>query len=77
MRIATNIEWDTSSDDDDENVCSEIDLPNQIIIPDDLTTEDEISDYISDITGFCHFGFVIKELKYKFTQYKLKSDYDK
>lgn len=61
MRIATNIEWDTSSDDDDENVCSEIDLPNQIIIPEELTTEDEISDYISDITGFCHFGFVIKE----------------
>lgn len=76
MKVATNIKWDTSSD-DDENDCSEPDLPSKIIIPDDLTTEDEISDYISDITGFCHFGFVIKELKYKFTQYKLKSDYDK
>jgi len=26
-------------------------------IPDDLDDEDEISDYISDQTGFCHYGF--------------------
>ena len=34
-----------------------------IEIPDELTNnyeyEDEISDYITDVTGFCHFGFDI------------------
>lgn len=46
---AINIIWDT----DGENVT----LPNEIEIPFDMTNEDEISDYISDETGFCHNGF--------------------
>lgn len=46
---ATQIKWDT----DGENV----DLPAEIEIPADMEDEDEISDYISDLTGFCHFGF--------------------
>ncbi len=50
---AVNIEWDT----DGEN----IPLPNEIEIPSNITDEDEISDYITDITGFCHKGFSIKE----------------
>ena len=47
---AINILWDT---DGEEN------LPNEIEIPDwvDKEDDDEISDYLSDITGFCHFGF--------------------
>ncbi len=50
---ATNIKWDT----DGENVT----LPTEIEIPDGMTDEDEISDYLSDQTGFCHMGFYIKK----------------
>ena len=48
---AINILWYT----DDE----EVNLPNEIEISDwvDKEDDDEISDYLSDITGFCHFGF--------------------
>ena len=27
--------------------------------PEELEDEDEISDYISDVTGFCHAGFAL------------------
>ena len=51
---AINIQWDV----DDE---SQLDyLPTEIDIPDEVIEEDEIdgaSDYISDVTGFCHNGF--------------------
>ena len=44
-----NIVWDT----DGENVK----LPNEIELPFGMVDEDEISNYISDETGFCHYGF--------------------
>ena len=48
---AINIIWDTDGE--------EVNLPNEIEIPDwvDKEDDDEISDYLSDETGFCHFGF--------------------
>ena len=48
---AINILWDTDGE--------EVNLPNEIEIPDwvDKEDEDEISDYLSDKTGFCHLGF--------------------
>lgn len=46
---AINIKWDT----DDKHVK----LPSEIEIPEEMFDEDEISDYISDVTGFCHGGF--------------------
>ena len=48
---AINILWDTDGE--------EVNLPNEIEIPNwvDKEDEDEISDYLSDTTGFCHFGF--------------------
>ena len=48
---AINILWDTDGE--------EVNLPNEIEIPDwvDKEDEDEISDYLSDTTGFCHFGY--------------------
>ena len=48
---AINILWDTDGE--------KVNLPNKIEIPDwvDKEDDDEISDYLSDITGFCHFGF--------------------
>lgn len=54
--IAYNIEWDTDDIDPEE-----LDLPTEIEIPPNMTDEDEISDYISDITGFCHYGFELSE----------------
>lgn len=55
---AINIIWDVDNDEELEA------LPNEIEIPDDILSdgmhEDEISDYISDVTGFCHYGFDIE-----------------
>lgn len=36
-------------------------LPKEIEIPDGMTDEDKISDYISNTTGFCHCGFALEE----------------
>lgn len=33
------------------------DLPDEVEIPDVMVDEEEISDYLSDLTGFCHKGF--------------------
>lgn len=53
---ATNIEWDIDNEDDEPipNLPSEIEIPNDI-------PEEEISDYISDVTGFCHKGYVLEK----------------
>lgn len=53
---ATNIKWDT-----DGNKMLADALPSEMEIPEGMTDEDEISNFISDTTGFCHFGFVIEE----------------
>lgn len=50
---AINILWDI----DDEVVY----LPMEIEIPEELRGDfDAISDYISDTTGFCHYGFEVE-----------------
>jgi len=51
---AINIKWDT---DGDIELLSE--LPTEIEIPDGMTNEEEISDYLSDEIGFCHRGFYL------------------
>lgn len=33
----------------------------EVKIPEDITDEEEISDYISNETGFCHYGFEFRE----------------
>lgn len=48
---AVNIEWDVDYKEDLEG------LPTEIEIPAGIEDEDKISDYISEITGFCHKGF--------------------
>ena len=50
---AINIEWDVDNEEDLEM------LPTEIDIPDGMENEDEISDYLSDVTGFCHKGFYL------------------
>ncbi len=49
---AINIKWDT---DGDIEVLKQ--LPTELEIPEGMTDEEEISDYLSDETGFCHYGF--------------------
>lgn len=57
---AMNIKWDT---DGDEELAKE--LPDTIEIPEELANEakdlndenEAISDYLSDVIGFCHYGF--------------------
>jgi hypothetical protein len=55
MRKAFNIKWDVDYEEDLES------LPTEIEIPEDLEDDDDISDYLSDTTGFCHAGFEIGE----------------
>ena len=50
--IATTIEWDKDKDDS-------IELPQTIEIPEGMIDEDEISDYLSEQTGYCHKGFTL------------------
>lgn len=66
MLKAINIKWDT---DGDMEVLNE--LPTEMIIPNELEelykkdreyALEEISDWLSDKTGFCHAGFEIEKV---------------
>lgn len=66
MLKAINIKWDT---DGDMEVFNE--LPTEMIIPNELEeiykkdkeyALEEISDWLSDETGFCHAGFEIEKV---------------
>lgn len=59
---AINIIWDVDNEKDIEN------LPTEIKIPNGMTDEEEISDYLSDSTGFCHKGFELVEDEIKLTR---------
>lgn len=48
---AINIIWDVDYEEDLES------LPHEIEIPNNMEDEEDISDYLSDVTGFCHKGF--------------------
>lgn len=50
---AIHIDWDVDHDDELQF------LPTEIEIPAGMEDESEISDYISNVTGFCHKGFVL------------------
>lgn len=52
---AKDILWDADCADDVS------DLPAEITIPDGMSDDDEISNYITDLTGFCHKGFVLEK----------------
>lgn len=52
---AVNIEWDV----DLAEVL--IRCPKRSRYPDGMTNTEEISDYLSNLTGFCHRGFGLKE----------------
>lgn len=52
MLKVINIEWDTDNNHNLQNA-----LPKEIDIPESINTMDDTSNYISDETGFCNFGF--------------------
>ena len=52
---ATNIQWDVDDNKDLEY------LPQRVKIPQGMDDDDTISDYLTNLTGFCHFGFSIVE----------------
>lgn len=62
MRVATDIQWDIDLEENEtyEAAIENCNLPNEIEIPDTIDEED-ISDYLSDKTGFCHAGFSLTE----------------
>lgn len=52
---AVNIEWDTDGED--------VFLPIEMMLPywmNENTDREEISDWITEQTGYCHFGFRLK-----------------
>lgn len=62
MRVATDIQWDIDLEENEtyEAAIENCNLPNEIEIPNTIDEED-ISNYISDKTGFCHAGFCLTE----------------
>lgn len=52
--IAININWDIDLEEDLDVLQM---LPDKIEIPEGMTDEEDISNWISDEIGFCHHGF--------------------
>lgn len=57
---AINIKWDIDKDENDNIDVLQM-LPEEMEIPKYITDEEEISDWLSDETGFCHNGFELVE----------------
>lgn len=55
---AVNIMWDVDGEDNPKKILEN--LPTEMEIPENMTDEDEISDWLSDETGFCHKGFELQ-----------------
>lgn len=51
--IVSNILWDVDNPEDLDY------LPTTLKIPDGMN-EEEIEDYLSNLTGFCHAGYTIE-----------------
>lgn len=62
--VAKNILWDTDGD-----MLALSDLPHRMRIPKSMTDPEEISDYLTEKTGYCHKGFdLIQEELEEFEQ---------
>lgn len=57
---AFNIIWDCDSEEEKTFLPTEIEIPEELTDGDGFY-EEEISDYISAFTGFCHKGFELKD----------------
>ena len=58
--LVNGISYDTDGENVNLPKSLEIELPSTII--DEEEIESKLSDEISNITGFCHFGFTYKPL---------------
>lgn len=57
---ATYIKWDTDGDRElRKSLPKEIELPNELT--DGEVDYDGIDDYLSNETGFCHFGYILED----------------
>ena len=55
MLKAVDIKWDVTDNEMDDESCEILEsLPTEMIIPEGMTDLDEISDWLSDETGYCH-----------------------
>ena len=54
---AVEIKWDVDCEEELEQ------LPVEMDIPDGMNDSEEVSDYLSDETGFCHYGYRLIEKK--------------
>ena len=55
---AVNIKWDTDGDMELlEELPTEVEIPDYLITDDEDDLLDDVSDWLSDEYGFCHFGF--------------------
>lgn len=64
--IAYNIKWDTDGDMKlFKTLPQEIEIPEEVWEDYDDGNDDAISDYVSNVTGFCHYGFEIRTKKIK------------
>jgi len=59
---ATNIQWDIDLEEGEtyEEMKLELGLPDEMELPEGMTDEEEISDYLSEVTGYCHEGFTLE-----------------
>lgn len=57
---AVNIQWDIDSRSDLQFLPTEIMIPTEVL-NEAKENDDAISDYITDVTGFCHRGFDLVE----------------
>lgn len=59
---ATCIEWDVDNEEDLKFLLTEIDIPDEL--KEKAENEEKyiemVSDYLSDVTGYCHKGFVLE-----------------
>lgn len=60
---ATCIEWDTDGNEELlKELPSEIEIPKEIAIDENRDFNyEEIENYLSDMTGFCFFGYVLED----------------
>lgn len=59
--IAHDIRWDTDGDMElFKTLPQEIEIPVEVWEDYDNGNDDALSDYVSDMTGFCHYGFEIR-----------------
>ena len=58
---ATDIQWDVDDPDDLETLPSEVLLPRHVVQDHKDCYDEVISNYLSDITGYCHRGYALEE----------------